>query len=74
MWAATSSAESGGVQNGTNRGKTMITQHVDFRTVQVEIESRYPQRRRVRRDSSLEIMRRTMARHSREENDPGRAR
>ncbi|MGO4361194.1 MULTISPECIES: hypothetical protein [Intrasporangiaceae] len=52
----------------------MTTQYIDFRTVQVEIESRYPQRRRVRRDSSLEIMRRTMARVSREENNPGRAR
>lgn len=52
----------------------MNTQHLDFRTVQVEIESRYPQRRRVRRDSSLEIMRRTMARASREENNPGRTR
>jgi hypothetical protein len=52
----------------------MTTQHIDFRTVQVEIESRYPRRRRVRRDSSLEIMRRTLARVSREENHPGRTR
>ena len=52
----------------------MITQYIDFRTVQVETESRYPQRRRVRRDSSLEIMRRTLARISREENNPGRTR
>lgn len=74
MWGPTSAAESGGVQNGTSRGKTMITQHIDFRTVQIEMEARYPQRRRVRRDSSLEIMRRTMARISREENQPGRTR
>ena len=52
----------------------MITQLVDFRTVQAEIESRYPQRRRVRRDSSLEVIRRTLARSSREENHPGRTR
>jgi hypothetical protein len=52
----------------------MTTQFLDFRTIQFEIESRYPQRRRVRRDSSLEIMRRTMARISREENQPGRTR
>jgi hypothetical protein len=49
----------------------MSTQHADFRLVQAEIESRYPRRRRVRRDSSLEIIRRTMARTSREENHPG---
>lgn len=52
----------------------MTSQHVDFRTVQLEIEARYPQRRRARRDSSLEIMRRTLARVSREENHPGRTR
>lgn len=74
MWGSTSAAESGGVQNGTDRGTTMTTQHVDFRTIQLEIEARYPQRRRVRRDSSLEIMRRTLARISREENNPGRTR
>ena len=74
MWGCTSATESGGVQNGTSRGKTMTTQYLDFRTIQFEIESRYPQRRRVRRDSSLEIMRRTMARISREENQPGRTR
>ena len=74
MWACTSAAESGGVQNGTHEGTAMTSQHVDFRTVQLEIESRYPQRRRVRRDSSLEIMRRTLARVSREENNPGRTR
>jgi hypothetical protein len=50
------------------------THYVDTRTVQLEIEARYPQRRRVRRDSSLEIMRRTLARVSREENNPGRTR
>jgi hypothetical protein len=52
----------------------MTTQYLDFRTIQYEIESRYPQRRRVRRDSSLEIMRRTMARISRQETQPGRTR
>ena len=52
----------------------MTTHYVDYRTIQVEIEARYPQRRRVRRDSSLEIMRRTLARVSREENQPGRTR
>jgi hypothetical protein len=52
----------------------MTSQYIDFRTVQVEIESRYPQRRRVRRDSSLEIMRRTLARNSRQENNPGHTR
>ena len=52
----------------------MTTQYLDFRTIQFEIQSRYPQRRSVRRDSSLEIMRRTMARISREENQPGRTR
>jgi hypothetical protein len=50
------------------------TLYVDYRTVQAEIEARYPQRRRVRSDSSLEIMRRTLARISREENQPGRTR
>jgi hypothetical protein len=49
-------------------------QYVDFRTIQSEIEARYPVRRRVRRDSSLEIVRRTFARISREENHPGRTR
>ena len=52
----------------------MNTHYVDTRTVQLEIEARYPRRRRVRRDSSLEIMRRTLARVSREENNPGRTR
>ena len=61
-------------ETGTNRGKTVTTHYVDYRTIQVEIEARYPQRRRVRRDSSLEIMRRTLARVSREENQPGRTR
>ena len=74
MWGSTSAAESGGVQNGTNRGKTMTTHYLDYRTAQVELETRYPQRRRPRRDSSLEIMRRTLARISREENNPGRTR
>ena len=74
MWGSTSATESGEVQNRTSRGKTMITQYLDIRTIQYEIESRYPQRRRVRRDSSLEVMRRTMARISRQENQPGRTR
>lgn len=52
----------------------MTTHYLDYRTVQAEIEARYPQRRRVRRDSSLEIMRRTLARVSHEENHPGRTR
>lgn len=52
----------------------MTTHYLDYRTAQIEIEARYPQRRRPRRDSSLEIMRRTLARISREENNPGRTR
>ncbi|GAA3704273.1 hypothetical protein GCM10022399_21090 [Terrabacter ginsenosidimutans] len=52
----------------------MTTHYLDYRTAQVELETRYPQRRRPRRDSSLEIMRRTLARISREENNPGRTR
>ena len=74
MWASTSAAESGEVQNGTSRGKTMNTHYVDFRTIRFEIEARYPQRRRTRRDSSLEVVRRTMARQSHEENNPVRYR
>lgn len=74
MWGSTSGADSGGVQKGTSRGTTVSTLYVDYRTVQAEIEARYPQRRRVRSDSSLEIMRRTLARISREENQPGRTR
>jgi hypothetical protein len=52
----------------------MFTHYLDYRTAQTELEARYPQRRRARRDSSLEIMRRTLARVSREENQPGRTR
>jgi hypothetical protein len=52
----------------------MTMPYVDYRTLQSEIESRYPRRRRVRPDSSLEVMRRTMARIFREENNPGRTR
>ncbi|GGN06660.1 hypothetical protein GCM10009721_37900 [Terrabacter tumescens] len=74
MWGPTSAAESGGVQKGTSRGKTMIEHYSDLRAVQAEIESRYPQRRRTRRDSSLEVIRRTMARNTREENGQGRRR
>lgn len=74
MWVSTSAADSGDVQNGTSRGKTMNTQYVDFRTIRFEIESRYPQPRRARRDSSLEVIRRTMSRLSREENNPVRGR
>ena len=74
MWGSTSATESGGVQNGTSRGKTMTTHYLDHRTAKLEIEARYPQRGRARHDSSLEIMRRTMARVSREENHPGRTR
>lgn len=74
MWASTSAADSGDVQKGTSRGKTMNTQYADFRTIQYAIESRYPQRHRTRRDSSLEIIRRTMARRSHQENNPVRDR
>lgn len=74
MWASTSAAESGGVQNGTSRGKTMNPQYVDFRTIRFEIEARYPQRRRTRRDSSLEVVRRTMSRQFHAENNPVRHR
>jgi hypothetical protein len=52
----------------------VTTHFYDYRTVQAEIEARYPQRRRPRSSSSLEIMRRTLARNSREENNPGRTR
>ncbi|MEW1951884.1 hypothetical protein [Terrabacter sp. NPDC080008] len=52
----------------------MNTQYVDSRTIRFEIEARYPQPRRARRDSSLEVVRRTMARHFREENNPVRDR
>jgi hypothetical protein len=52
----------------------MNTHYVDYRTIQYEIESRYPQRRRTRRDSSLEVVRRTMSRRSRQENNPVRDR
>lgn len=74
MWASTSAADSGDVQNGTSRGKTMNTHYVDFRTIRFEIEARYPQRRRTRRDSSLEVVRRTTARQFHEENNPVRGR
>ncbi|WP_374971399.1 hypothetical protein [Terrabacter sp. BE26] len=52
----------------------MNTHYVDFRTIRYEIEARYPQHGRVRRDSSLEILRRTMSRLWREENNPVRDR
>lgn len=52
----------------------MIEHYSDLRAVQAEIESRYPQRRRTRHDSSLEVIRRTMARNTREENGQGRRR
>jgi hypothetical protein len=53
----------------------MITTYTtDFRFVKAEIAARYPTRRQGRRDSSLEIMRRTLARNSREELDPGHQR
>ena len=48
-----------------------MTTPFDFRTVQLEIAARYPQRRAARRDSSLEILRRTLARSSREETGSG---
>ena len=51
----------------------MITT-TDYRVVKNEIATRYPARRRVRRDSSLEVIRRTLARNSREELDPGHRR
>ena len=52
----------------------MNTTWTDYRVVKTEIATRYPVRRQVRRDSSLEIMRRTLARRSREELDPGHQR
>jgi hypothetical protein len=52
----------------------MITTYTDLRFVKAEIATRYPARRRIRRDSSLEIMRRTLARTAREELDPGHRR
>jgi len=52
----------------------MNTQYADFRTIHYAIAARYPQPRRTRRDSSLEIIRRTMARRARQENNPGRDR
>jgi hypothetical protein len=52
----------------------MSIQHLDSRVVRAEIDARYPRPRRIRRDSSLEIIRRTMARLSREENSPGQPR
>ena len=52
----------------------MTTHYLDYRTARAEIEARYPQRRRACRDSSLEVIRRTLARSSREENHPGRTR
>jgi hypothetical protein len=51
----------------------MITTYTDYRFVKAEMATRYPVRR-ARRDSSLEIMRRTLARNSREELDPGHQR
>ena len=74
MRLPTSGAEIGGVRKGTSRGKTVTTHYLDYRTARAEIEARYPQRRRARRDSSLEVIRRTLARSSREENHPGRTR
>ncbi|WP_186814998.1 hypothetical protein [Terrabacter aerolatus] len=52
----------------------MIEHYSDLRAVQAEIRARYPQRRRARRDSSLEVIRRTMARTFREENGADRRR
>ena len=53
----------------------MNSNYLDYRFVQAEMEARYPHRRpRVRRDSSLEVIRRTIARTSREELIPGRTR
>ena len=52
----------------------MNSTYTDLRFVKAEIATRYPARRSVRRDSSLEILRRTLARNSREELDPGHRR
>ncbi|HET8988243.1 MAG TPA: hypothetical protein VFN43_06995 [Humibacillus sp.] len=52
----------------------MITTYTDYRLVKAEMAARYPARRQIRRDSSLEIMRRTLARNSREELNPGQQR
>ena len=74
MWRPTSATDSGEVQTGTSEGTTMTALHLDHRLVRAELEHRYPRRHRARRDSSLEIMRRTMARVSRQENDPAHTR
>lgn len=50
----------------------MNSTYLDYRIVQAEIENRYGRHlRRPRRDSSLEITRRTMHRRSRQELHPG---
>jgi hypothetical protein len=53
----------------------MNSNYLDYRSVQAEMEARYPRRgRRVRHDSSLEVIRRTLSRAVREEVNPGRTR
>ena len=53
----------------------MNSNYLDYRSVQAEIEARYPRRgRRIPRNSSLEVIRRTISRASREELNPGRSR
>jgi hypothetical protein len=53
----------------------MNSNYLDFRAVQAEMEARYPRRgRRGPRNSSLEVIRRTLARTTREELNPNRPR
>jgi hypothetical protein len=53
----------------------MNSNYLDYRSVQAEMAARYPHRgRRARYDSSLEVIRRTISRASREELSPGRTR
>ena len=53
----------------------MNSNYLDYRSVQAEMEARYPRRgRRGPRNSSLEVIRRTLSRNSREELNPSRSR
>ncbi|MGW5238448.1 hypothetical protein ACWEOW_05910 [Monashia sp. NPDC004114] len=53
----------------------MNSNYLDFRAVQAEMDARYARRgRRGPRNSSLEVIRRTMSRAAREELSPNRPR
>lgn len=71
----TSDADAGEVHPAPEaKGTTMNTMHTDPQIVRAEIESRYPQRHpSARRDSSLEILRRTFRRNERADRHPDRA-